>query len=191
VSEAYWPRILSQFKFEPEYEKEAPEWFKPVNVITLEEFKAETLNLVKAGLWKLKLGALSNDDESIIRARLAVLKEAYRLASKFAEVYVRETSVGRDIRDASVTLTVPFDTKGEKFERMLLGEDQIWFGKYVGAHGHSWFVIFGDGDVPEVLDYRLEIKTDTSGTVYIFPLDDLNELIGQKDLEKIKALVGK
>jgi len=191
VAEAYWPRILAKFKFGPEYEEEVLGWFTSIRVSSLEKFKDETIELVKAGLWKLKIDSLSSDDESIIQARLITLKEAARLASKFKEVYVCEYKVGHRLRDRRVPFIVPFDTKGEQFQRLLLGEDQVWSIKESGNSSHTWYLIFGDGGIPEVLDYKLEIKAD-SGNIYIFPLDDISALIGQdQDLEKIKALVGK
>ena len=185
VCKAYWPRIRE--KLGPEYK----DWYAPVQVMTIEKFKTETLKYIKAGLWKLKLGALSSDDESVIQARLITLKEAVRLASKFREVYVHWNYRGPDVRDMSLVNTAPFNTKGEQFQWLLLGEDQVWYVKRSGNKNYAWYIYFGDGGIPEVLDYKIDIKADASGTCYIFPLDDLGELLGQDHLDKIKALVGK
>jgi len=187
ICKAYWDRIRERFNLGSECEG----WFVPIKVMTVEEFKAETLGRIKAGLWKLKLGALSHDDESVIHARLTALKEVVRLAPKFHVVGVHWDYWGLNIRDICLASVVPFDTKGEVFERILLGEDQIWFVKRSGNSDHRWYIYFGDGGIPEVLDYRIEVKVDASGNTYIFPLDDLGELLRQQDLEKIKALVGK
>jgi hypothetical protein len=186
VCKAYWDRVREKFELGSEFEG----WFVPIRVMTVEEFKDETLGRIKAGLWKLKMNALSRDDESVIHARLITLKEAYRLASKFHEVYVHWDYWGYGIRDMCLANTITFDTKGEVFEWLLLGEDQVWFVKRSGNSNHTWYLYFGDGGIPETLDYRVDVKIDPDGNFYVFPLDDLGELLGQ-DLEKIKALVGK
>jgi hypothetical protein len=187
VCKSYWDRVREKFGLGPEYGS----WFTPIRGMSIDEFKTETLERIKAGLWKLKLNALSRNDESVLRARLITLKEATGLASKFKEVYVCGDHFGLDVRDVCLASIVPFDTKGESFEWLLLGEDQVWYVRRSGNSDHRWYIYFGDGDIPEVLDYKIEIKADASGTVYIFPLDDISGLLGQQDFDKIKALVGK
>jgi hypothetical protein len=186
VCKAYWDRVRKKFGFEPECEG----WFTPIRVMTVDEFKTETLQLIKAGLWKLKLSSLNTDDESVIRARLITLKEATRLASKFREVYIHWDYFGREVRDMHLASVIPFNTKGEMFEWLLLGEDQVWYVRRSG-NSYRWYIYFGDGNVPEMLDYRVDVKIDADGNFYIFTLDDLGELLGSSDLEKIRALVGK
>jgi len=186
ICKAYWDRVREKFRFGSEYEG----WFVPVQVVSIEEFKAKTLQLIGAGLWKLKLNMLSESDEGVIRARLTALKEAVRLASKFREVYICQSCYGLNIRDMRLADVVTFSTKGESFERLLLGEDQVWFVKHTRGD-YTWYVYFGDGNVPETLDYRVDVKVDSGGNFYIFPLDDLSELLDPQDFETIKALVGK
>jgi hypothetical protein len=82
VCKAYWDQVRKKFELGSEYGS----WFTPIQVMSIEEFKAETLQCIKAGLWKLKPDMLPCDDERMIRARLLALKEATRLASKFKEV---------------------------------------------------------------------------------------------------------
>jgi hypothetical protein len=187
VCKAYWDRVCKKFELGSEYEN----WYVSIRVMTINEFKVKTLERVKAGLWKLKLNALTRNDESVLRARLITLKEAVRLASKFKEVYVCGDHFGLDIRDICLASVVTFDTKGESFEWLLLGEDQIWCVRRSGNSDHRWYIYFGDGNVPEALDYKVDVKIDPDGTFYIFPLDDISSLLGPQDLETIKALVGK
>jgi hypothetical protein len=186
VCEAYWPRVL---KLLEKYSK-IENWYVPVDVLTIEQFKNETLDCIKAGVWKLKHDTLSSEDEGVIQYRLATLKEAIRLTSKFAEVYIRRDGIGREIQNMDLRHIVPFDTKGEKVERILLGEDQVWFIKSTYVRGYRRWIIFGDANIPKALDYEVDIKYDKDGHFYIFALDDLRELLGP-EVEKIKALVGK
>jgi hypothetical protein len=185
VCKAYWPRIRE--KLGSEYK----DWYAPFQVFTIEEFKNDTLRRIKNGLWKLKLDLLSSNDESIIQARLNALKEAHRLASKFKEVYIHLDYWGYNVQEMALVNTVPFNTKGEMFEKLLLGEDQVWYVKRSGNESYAWYISFGDGGIPEILDYKIDVKIDPDGTFYIFPLDDLSQLLGQQDFEKVKALVGK
>jgi hypothetical protein len=174
ICKAYWPRICGKF--------ENCECFSPVEYMSVEKFKNDTFEMLQSALWKLHLGVFNQNDESVLQARLITLKEAYRLASKFQEVYIHSDYFGDTVRDMNLENIIPFNTKCEMFDGILLGEDQIWFVKRTGNTNHNWYIYFGDGGIPE------EVKID-DGNFYI--LDDLGEILGKEYLQQIKSLIGK
>ena len=160
-----------------------------IKYFTLAEFEKESIGMIKACLYKLKVsGEITSEDEMSVKNRLNVVREARRLQSKFKEIYIVDyySSLGESIQSEDLKSIRLYDSKGESYSLIAFAEDKVFFGKEMKG---GWRIFFGDGNIPEEIKLDINVKFDEKGNFYVFPVNDISGLVGPENIRRIKALV--